>query len=70
MAKRIKNPVETRIVEDDGTVKVSIHYGTECEYGDLGRRGFEPQLTSAEQTAVEQVAARSKELAKEHEGIE
>lgn len=70
MGKRIKNPIETKIVEDDGEVTVSIHYGVDCEYGDLGRKGITPELTPAEQATIEQVAAASKGKAEAAEGVE
>lgn len=69
MAKRIKNPIVTRIVEDDEAVTAIIEYGVECDDGLDGRRGHEPELTPAEQTMIEQVAAKSKEKAEAVEGI-
>ena len=49
MAKKVKNPIELKAVllfhEPDGEpahvdiVEASIHYGADCEHGNLGRRG-------------------------------
>ena len=69
MAKRIKNPIETRIEQREGEVIVSLHYGLECDDGLETRRGFMPQLTPAEQSLIEQIADRSLIKISEHEGI-
>ena len=55
MAKRIKNPIEVKIVKEENGITTSLHYGLECEYGDLGRKGYIPELTSQEQAIIGQV---------------
>ena len=48
MGKKIKNEIEVKATlhfSDDETpivhiVEASVHYGTECEHGDLGRKGL------------------------------
>lgn len=73
MAKRIKNPKEVKIVEDDGEVTVSLHYGLGCdEYPELEIRKGLPisSLTPEEQTKAEEIMAWGTNRIEEHEGID
>ena len=40
MAKRIKNPIEYKLVKTDGVWDLSAHYGVECDDGLSIRRGM------------------------------
>jgi len=68
MAKKIKNPIEVKIVREDGVPTASAHYGLSCEeYPELEvRKGIpitlKPQtLNDIDEEAMEQI--------NEHEGI-
>lgn len=46
MAKKIKNPIEVRVVKNDGNFEASAHYGLSCdEYPELEiRKGLQITL--------------------------
>ena len=72
MAKRIKNPIEVKVVKEDGLNQVSLHYGLDCEeYPELAiRKGLPvPNLTPAEQGKVDQIMAWAEGKIEQHEGI-
>ena len=71
MAKKIKNPIEVKIVKQDSQNTVSLHYGLSCEeYPDLEiRKGFIPTLTPAQQTVVDNLVLTAITKIVEHEGI-
>jgi len=72
MAKRIKNPKEVKIVEEDNQITVSLHYGVSCdEYPDLAIRKGLPieSLTPQEQNKVDQIMTWATGKIEEHEGI-
>ena len=72
MGKVIKTPREVRIVEEDGVLKVSLHYGLcSIEYPDLlVRKGLSIEaLTPREQAKVQEIMDWATGKMKEHEGI-
>ena len=69
MAKKIKNPIDVIIEKKDGETATSLHYGLECEYGNLGRTGFTPELTAPEQAAIDRIMDAAIAKINAHEGI-
>jgi len=73
--KELHNPLELKVVfevDDAGEVDVALsaHYGTSCEYGDLGRKGVELELPPTETAQIKQFAKNViLPKIKEHEGI-
>jgi len=72
VAKKINNPKEVKIVEENGAITVSLHYGLGCdEYSELGiRKGLSIEtLTPPEQETAADIMAWATNKMKEHEGI-
>lgn len=69
MGKRIKNPIEVRVVSSNGEIITSLHYGLECDDGLDMRRGFVPLLTPAQQTVINSLVSQAMVAIAAHEGI-
>lgn len=74
MGKVIKNPKEVKLVEVDGGMEISLHYGLSSEeYPDIAtRKGLaidNQTLTSQEQSVVDQIMTWATSKMKAHEGI-
>lgn len=69
MAKRIRNPVEVKIVLDKGVAEASLHYGLECDDGLEMRKGFTPTLTPAQQAVIDGLVTQAIAAIQAHEGI-
>jgi len=72
MAKRIRNPKEVSIVEENNEITVSLHYGVDCEeYPGLHIRKGLPieSMSPAEQAVAQQVMDWATGKMKEHEGV-
>lgn len=69
MAKRIRNPIEVKIVMEDSVVTTSLHYGLECDDGLDTRRGYIPVLTPAQQAVINGLVTQAIVAITAHEGI-
>ena len=72
MGKVITNPKEVKIMEIDGTIDVSLHYGlTSEEYPDIHiRKGITIEsFTPPEQAVIAQIVAWRDVKINEHEGL-
>lgn len=73
--KKLSNPLELKVVfevDDTGEVDIALsaHYSRECEYGSLGKKGIELELSSTEITQIKQFTKNVVlPKIKEHEGI-
>lgn len=77
MAKRIKNPIEVKAtvsLDDNGAIEqvedVSVHYGLECEHGDLGRKGLPLEQNQTVENVVKDFVEEALRQASKHEEIE
>jgi hypothetical protein len=56
MGKQFVNPfiLEVKISQDGGLTfeSCTAHYGMSCEYGDLGRKGIDIELTPQQQDTI------------------
>ena len=68
MAKKIRNPIEVKVIKDDGEFEVSAHYGLSCdEYPELEiRKGIPITLSS---NLLNDIDEEVMEQVNEHEGI-
>lgn len=71
MAKRIRNPIEVVIKNEDSVNSCTLHYGLGCdEYPELEtRKGFTPILSPQEQATINRIVTNAINQIKQHEGI-
>lgn len=66
MAKRIKNPIEYKVVKMGDEFEVSAHYGVECDDGLETRRGMPITLS---QSTIEDIDEEGMAQINANEGI-